>query len=530
MNRAPHLRLRSSLVVATAIAALAVPPVAPPAFAADDVVVDVSRQHQVIRGFGGMTHSSWIGDLTPSQRDTAFDNGADDLGMTVLRIPVPESQDRGTWSGDLATAQAAVQKGALVIASPWNPPADMTETDPSGRKRLAYDQYDRYAQHLEDFVGYMRENGVELYGISIQNEPDYAHDWTWWTPEEIVRFLTDHAHVISTRVIAPESFQYLKNMSDPILDDPAALANTDIIGAHLYGTPYSDFGYPLFEQKGGDKELWMTEVYTPNSEAGSGNRWPEALEVGEHIHHAMADAGFQAYIWWYIRRDYGPIGEDGAITKRGSMMAHYTKFVRPGDVRVEATKEAQPGVLTSAYVDDGGEVTLVAVNSNTDAVEQDITLDGLGVAGAEAWVTDANRDLQQVPAGTTSGGTLTANLPAQSVTTFVLDTTSGQSTPPPATTPPPADDACTARLSVVNSWGDGYQAEVTVTAGSAPISGWAVTLPGGIAPTQVWNGSLSGSTVTNGAWNGDLGAGATASFGFIGSGSPPSGASLGCSG
>jgi len=42
--------------------------------------------------------------------------------------------------------------------------------------------------------------------------------------------------------------------------------------------------YPLFEQKGAGKELWMTEVYVPNSDSNSADRWPEALEVAHNMH------------------------------------------------------------------------------------------------------------------------------------------------------------------------------------------------------------------------------------------------------
>jgi glucuronoarabinoxylan endo-1,4-beta-xylanase len=554
-NARPRLRSTVLAAVSTAamVAGLAVTAV--PASAADEAVVDISEQRQVIRGFGGMSHEAWIGDLTTEQRDTAFDNGADDLGMTILRIPVPES--RADFPRNLATAQAASQKGALVFASPWNPPAEFTENfameppavgskyeaesgglvgaqvanaqpgfegagyvefvesagasvqfngitlgstgvknlafryalasgsrtmdlyldgvlaledvvfdatgsasswarkhvqltmssgvhsvrlvttggggpsldnvqvsayvEPGQAKRLRYDRYADYAAYLEEYVDYMRDNGVDLYAISIQNEPDYAHEWTWWTPDEIVRFLRDHADVISTRVMAPESFQYKKNMSDPILNDPGALANTDIIGAHLYGTALADFPYPLFEQKGEGKELWMTEVYVPNSTANSANLWPEALGVAEHIHHSMADAQFQAYVWWYLRRSYGPMLEDGSISKRGYSMAHFSKFVRPGDVRVEATKSPQAGVLLSAYLRADGSVAIVAVNSNSAAVEQAVSVGGVQLESVSAWTTDASRNLAPVDQPAPDGSSFTATLAAASVTTFVVE-------------------------------------------------------------------------------------------------------------
>ena len=390
------------------------------ATAAAAAVIDPSATRQTIRGFGGMAHAAWIGDLTAAQRDMAFGTGDGQLGFTLLRIPVPE--DRAAWSPDLATAKRAVQLGAAVIASPWNPPASMVETFVRGTqtdaRRLRYSMYGAYAQHLNDFNTYLRNNGVNLYGISVQNEPDYAHDWTWWTPAEMVRFLRENAGSIGTRVIAPESFQYLKNMSDPILNDPVALANVDVIGAHLYGTPFGNFPYPLFKQKGAGKELWMTEVYYPNS-SDSADLWPQALDVGEHIHRAMVDAEFQAYIWWYIRRSYGPMREDGRMSKRGAAMAHFARFVRPGYVRIGATANPAANVYVSAYRG-GGSTVVVAVNKGTAAVSQQFTIVNGAGSSVASWLTDASRNVAFQGTAGMSNGSFTRALPAQSVMTFVI--------------------------------------------------------------------------------------------------------------
>nr|WP_308737466.1 carbohydrate-binding protein [Paenibacillus sp. PCH8] len=523
--------------------------------AASDAVINVSSQKQVIRGFGGMTHSGWIGDLTAAERETAFGNGANQLGFSVLRIPIDENQNN--WQREVATAKKAIEHGAIVFASPWNPPSEMTEivtlgmstgggstyeaesnttligttvensqagytgtgyisfqnasgssvqwntiligstgtknikirySLPSGTsnldvyvngtkalsgipfeatgsgntwkeksiqvpmvngtstlklvttgtggpridninatpyvqvtqaKRLKHDMYDDYAQYLNEFDAYMKGQGVDLYAISVQNEPDYAHDWTWWTPEEMLRFMKENAGAINNRVIAPESFSYVKQMSDPILNDPEALANLDILGAHTYGTQYSDFPYPLFEQQGAGKELWMTEVYYPNSETNSADRWPEALGVAEHMYNAMVEGNFQTYVWWYIRRHYGPIKDDGTISKRGYSMAHYSKFIRPGDVRVEATKNPATGVFISAYKGDN-KVVVVAINKNTSAVNQPFTVQNGTASAVSSWITDSTRNLAAGTPVQTSGNGFTAELPAQSVTTFVI--------------------------------------------------------------------------------------------------------------
>ncbi|GAB3971008.1 cellulose binding domain-containing protein [Plantactinospora veratri] len=78
----------------------------------------------------------------------------------------------------------------------------------------------------------------------------------------------------------------------------------------------------------------------------------------------------------------------------------------------------------------------------------------------------------------------------------------------------------------------GFQAEVTVTAGSSPIRGWTVswTFPNGQVVNQMWSGSYTQSgasvTVTNASYNGSLAAGASTTFGFIanlsGANNPPS--------
>jgi len=83
---------------------------------------------------------------------------------------------------------------------------------------------------------------------------------------------------------------------------------------------------------------------------------------------------------------------------------------------------------------------------------------------------------------------------------------------------------CTAAYQTVSAWGNGFQGQVTVTAGDAAIGGWSVTwtLAPGQTISQLWSGTLStnGSvvTVTNMSWNGTLGAHASATFGFLGNG------------
>lgn len=97
----------------------------------------------------------------------------------------------------------------------------------------------------------------------------------------------------------------------------------------------------------------------------------------------------------------------------------------------------------------------------------------------------------------------------------------GPSSPPPGpSTPPPGQGGCTATYTVINEWPGGFQGEVTVTAGTAPINNWTVnwTFTDGQSITQAWGAVVSGSstvTATNEAWNGALPPGGSATFGFL---------------
>ncbi len=120
----------------------------------ETIEVTASTEYQTIIGFGGTSFPVWIGDLTEEERQTAFGNGEDELGFTILRIHIDPESDR--WANDLDTAKAAQDAGAIIIASPWTAPDDMMETyEKAGEDsplRIKHDKYAEYAQHLNDYV------------------------------------------------------------------------------------------------------------------------------------------------------------------------------------------------------------------------------------------------------------------------------------------------------------------------------------------------------------------------------------------
>ena len=393
--------------------------------AASACVIDTQKEYQLIRGFGGINHPEWTGaDLSDSQRQTAFGNGTNELGLSVLRVFV--NPDKNQWYRAVETAKFANDMGAYVFASPWEPPSSIASqgdgTYQGGKVHLNKSNYGAYAQHLNDFGTYMKEQGVDLYSISVQNEPDYAHDWTGWTSDETTDFLANYGHLItSTRLMSPETFQYTnKDYYNKILNNSKAFENTDVFATHMYGTQRSQMDFSALENSG--KEIWMTEVYVPNSEADSANRWPEALQVGENIHNALVVGNMSAYVWWYIRRSYGLMTEDGKISKRGYNMAQFSKWVRPGAIRIGATEQPDTNILVSSYKNEDGTIVIVAINKNSSgSVVQEFTLgSGEKIGSVDRYRTSSSENLALTANMEASENGFFATLPAQSISTFVI--------------------------------------------------------------------------------------------------------------
>lgn len=387
--------------------------------AQEEVVIYLDSTAQTIRGFGANNIVGWRPDMTDPEIETAFGTDENQLGFSILRIRIPP--DRNQWNVNLRTATRAHEMGVTLIASPWSPPASMKTNNNLVGGRLRDDMYGEYAAYLEDFNAYMTANGAPLYGLSVQNEPDVqvTYESCDWSPEQMTRFVRENADVINTRLIAPESFQFRRVMSDPILNDPEALENLDILGGHIYGGGLSS--YPLAQEKG--KEVWMTEHLVLDTDHIAN------IDTGAEIQRVMK-AGMSAYIWWYIVRYYGPISDGeqgpyakGEITKRGYVMSQFSRFIRPGAVRVhERGPSLASGVLVTAYRDSTS-VIVVAVNDVSAERNVRFSFEGGSVGVGQRYATSETLNASRLSDIQVLDNTFTSTLAPQSVTTYVLDAT-----------------------------------------------------------------------------------------------------------
>lgn len=396
----------------------------PKAADAGDVQIKLDSTAQVIRGFGAANIVNWVPDMTDNEITEAFSKGQGQLGFSILRIRIPPT--KGEWNAYVPTAKKAYDMGVKIIASPWSPPASLKTNDNTTGGSLSDTAYADYAHWLHSFVDFMASNGVPLYAVSVQNEPDIKVNYEScdWTPDQMLKFVREYGDSLGTKLMAPESFQFRRQMSDPLLNDSTAAAHLNIVAGHIYGGGLAP--YPLAEEKG--KEVWITEHFTDSKDPG--NVWPLSLDVGTEIQKVMKD-DMNAYVWWYIVRFYGPIGDGtngttaGRITKRGYVMSQFSRFIRPGFVRVAASEPSQggnTGISVTAYKDPTNQ-SVVIVAENPDPSPQKVTfkINGTVPGSFQPYVTSEKQNAEKGTVIQVSGSDFNATLPEESITTFVSD-------------------------------------------------------------------------------------------------------------
>jgi glucuronoarabinoxylan endo-1,4-beta-xylanase len=476
-----------------------------PAAAQSTATVNFGTTFQTIRGFGGAT--AWMPALTSTQANTLFGTGNNQLGLTILRSRIDPSSTTGgssNWGTELTNAQEATALGAIAIATPWTPPAVWKSSNSTVEGSLNTSDYANFANYLESFVTFMKNGGVNLYAISMQNEPDanVTYESCDWTGAQMDTWVANNSSVLTTKLMMPESESFTTSYSDPALDDANAVAHIGIIAGHIYGV--SPSYYTNAENKG--KEVWMTEHYL--SPSGSAPAIGDAIAAAEEIHNSMTTAQYNAYVWWWVAdwnpgtgvTNYGLIDTNSNPTYYGDALAQFSKFVRPGYVRASATANPNSNVFVSAYKGSSNSV-IVAINSGGSSVSQPFTIQNETVSAVTPYQTTSSEQVAQLSNVSVSNDAFTYTLPAESITTFVTTTGSGGS----CTTVPSAPGSVTATAassSGINvSWGAvtppanctvSYSVFRSTTSGFTPSS--SNQIASGLTATSYSDSGLAAST------------------------------------
>jgi glucuronoarabinoxylan endo-1,4-beta-xylanase len=401
--------------------------------------VDFGTTYQTIRGFGGS--EAWSSQMPQSQINSLYGTAAGDLGLTIMRLriapttytPSTQTADTTAWTAELANGKAAQQLGAAVFATPWTPPVSMKSDSSVNSGSLNTSSYADFANYLEAYVKYATSQGVSLYAISMQNEPDWdpcqgggptdprCYESCLWTGAQMDTWVANNSSVLTVPLIMPESFYFASAMSDPTLNDANAVNKVGIVGGHIYGAP--PYYYTL--AKSLNKDVWMTE-HTVNLASGETTTQSiaDAIAAAEEIHNSLTVGQYNAYVYWWLVNSAslnyysGLLDTNGNPTFFGDALAQYSLFVRPGYVRASATASPLPGVFISAYAGNGHQV-IVAINSNASAATVPFTILNATVTSLTPYQTTATQKVAEQSVISVSNNTFTYTLPAMSITTFV---------------------------------------------------------------------------------------------------------------
>ncbi len=347
--------------------------------------------YQKVSGYGGFVNSPQFsyGHMSENEIRQVWGKGSD-LGLNIMRIYIPIGESN--WGQCVSTAKLAKSLGLTLFASPWSMPAEWKTynsinavyTDANGVQQttsLREEYYADYANYLNNFVIYLRNNGVELDAISIQNEPDEKASYAGciWSPAQIANFLKNHRNRINCKVIAPESVGMSDNYANALLADDVH-PFFDIYGGHQYGAVQS--GFKQLQSKG--KEAWMTEfLINWNSNSSVAARdfvWStDAFTFFNAVNNAML-ANTNAWIHYASKRYYAMLGDgqygttSGEITKRGYILSQFAKYTT-GATRVECNwNDASNKLLGSSYISATGDSVMVVI-ANTSTDNYNLTMD-----------------------------------------------------------------------------------------------------------------------------------------------------------
>ena len=433
-------------------------------------VVNWTNVHQRIDGFGAS--SAYNGTWNTAEADLLFSTNNNisyqsstynGIGLSLLRNHImwanTTSASDAPTTAETSIMQMAQARGARIWSAPWTPATGFKSTNDIYDSKPITNAVDggtflgsgnnitnvNYASQLANYVANLKNaSGINLYAISVQNEPDASvntYDACQWTGAQIHDFATNLYNALaakgvgSTKIMLPESQNWLdpKNLAGPAMTDPNVAADVDIIACHNYD---GATGPGNLVKNNYGKALWETEV------SQLGGETPDianGVYYAQRIYLFMTVAQANAWHYWWIvpfGSETGLMSQSAGTTKRMFTLGNYSRFVRPNSYRVDASS-SQASALISAYKDtNSAAFAIVVVNTNaaTDVI-QTINLTNFTAASVTPWITSATLSLApQTPVNVTNSS-FTYDVPALSVVTFVGQGVIGQANTPPALAP-----------------------------------------------------------------------------------------------
>jgi glucosylceramidase len=382
-----------------------------------EITIDRSKSFQQMDGFGfALTGGSaelinkMSADKQAALLNELFGTDKTNIGVSYLRISIGSSDlddhvfsyddlPTGETDADLKKFSLKNDENALIpvlkkiliicphikiLASPWSPPAWMKTNDSTGGGHLKTEYYHAYSQYLIKYLKGMATNGIPIDAITIQNEPLNPKNNPSMVMEasEEGDFIKNNlgpefkAGKIKTKIILYDHNADRPDYPISILNDPTAAQYVDGSAFHLYGGKIDALSE--VHNAHADKNLYFTEEWV----GAPGNL---EKDMRFHIRDLIIGAPrnwSRNVIEWNLAADpkqephtpggcsecLGAITIDGDNVTRNSafyIIAHASKFVRPGSRRVESNyiKEL-PNV---AFFTPSGKIVLIVLDDSERA-------------------------------------------------------------------------------------------------------------------------------------------------------------------
>lgn len=378
------------------------------------IVIDDRQTFQTIDGFGfALTGGSaqHLAHMDATKRAAIlkelFAVDGKNIGISYLRISIGSSDlnDHVYSYDDLAPGETdpqlskfnlapdraelipvlkqilAINPAIQILGSPWSAPPWMKTNNNAKGGNLKPEFYGAYANYFVKYLQGMKAEGINVTAITVQNEPLNGKNTPsmLMSAEEEALFIKDHlgpafqAAKIHTKIILYDHNCDVPEYAISILNDPRANSYVDGSGFHLYGGEIAAMSevHNAFPQK----NLYFTEFMAvePAEPARISISKPV---VGTFIG-ALQNWSRNVLLWnlaanskFEPHTDNGgcPICQ-GAVTIDGNeitrnlayyAMAHFSKFVRPGSVRIAST--SPPALPNVAFRTADGKAALIVVN------------------------------------------------------------------------------------------------------------------------------------------------------------------------
>ncbi len=360
------------------------------------------------------------------------------LYLTLAEV----DQDQGQlWFAKLIKADYGVSD---VFADAWSAPAFMKTNDSAihggtvcgapGATCESGDWRQAYANYLVQYAKDYAAAGVPLSYVGPENETTIAppQDSMIMSPAQSANLMavlgaTLARSGLSTRAecCASIGWNYAQQYAAAIETDEAANTATALFTSHGY------FVAPDSPLRGWSKPVWETEwapfgfqPWDPAWDDGSpssGFTWAQNIYTGL----TAANLGAFFYFWGASMTSLtGP--NTGLVEVKGNTVAtsgrlwafaSYSRFIRPGAVRLGTTTSGT-GLEVGAFRNSDGSIAVVALNSANTPQVATFSLRGLGGAHVTPYLTDTTHELSAQTPTTVRDNAFTATLPARSVVSY----------------------------------------------------------------------------------------------------------------